>query len=198
VEAVDVYQVHWVPRGADASLYDELAWVKRDGLARFIGVSASTRADVDEVLARGLLDVVQLPFNLLAPEPMRSMLPRLRKAGMGVIARSVLREGFLTGKFAAGEVFDPKTDVRSAYSREEVARRVELVRRLDFLRAEAASMTAAAIRYALSFEGIATAIIGTKTASQARENFAVDNARPLSRATLRRVARFQRDSGLSG
>lgn len=195
IEAVDVYQIHWVPRGKDAGLYEDLEAVRREGKARFIGVSASTAADVDEVLRRPALDTIQLPFNLLEPEPMRSALAQLRKAGKGVIARSVLREGFLTGKFAADTRFDPKTDVRGAYSREEVARRVEQVRRLAFLDGYAGSLTEAAIRYAVSFDGISTAIVGTKTAAQARQNFAAGNAALLPKAALRRVARVQATAG---
>ncbi len=194
VEAVDIYQIHWVPRSKDDALYAELEAVKREGKARFIGVSASTASDVQEVLRRTALDTVQLPFSLLEPQPMRSALKELRAAGRGVIARSVLREGFLTGKFSAEATFDPKTDVRSAYSREEVARRVARVRRLDFLREHADTLTEAAIRYALSFEGIATAIIGTKNQGQARQNFAAVNALPLPKAALRRVARAQADT----
>lgn len=44
----------------------------------------------------------------------------------------------------------------------------------------------------LSFEGIATAIIGTKNATQALENFALANARPLPGRALRRVARTRK------
>lgn len=193
-DAVDVYQVHWVPRGADAVLYEELEAVRREGKARFIGVSAKTAEDVEEFLARPALDTIQLPFSLLEPEPMRSVLPRLRESGKGVIARSVLREGFLTGKFAADAAFDPKTDVRGAFSREEVARRVAQVRRLDFLEGCAESLTEAAIRYALSFDGIGTAIVGTKTASQARQNFSAANASSLPAKVLERVARIQKAS----
>lgn len=193
VDAVDVYQVHWVPREKDEALYEELAAVRREGKAKFIGVSGTTSADVDEVLRRGELDTLQLPFSLLQSEPMIAALPRLRAAGVGVIARSALREGFLTGKFSMETRFDPKTDVRGGYSSEEIARRVQQVRSLDFLRAHADSMTEAAIRYVLSFDGVATAIIGTKSAAQARENFALANARPLPARVLRRVARTQKD-----
>jgi myo-inositol catabolism protein IolS len=195
IEAVDIYQIHWVPRARDEALYQELEAVRREGKARFIGVSASTADDVDEVLRRPALDTLQLPFSLLEPEPMRSALAGLRDAGRGVIARSVLREGFLTGKFSADATFDPKTDVRSAYSREEVARRVARVRHLAFLGDYADSLTEAAIRYSLSFEGVATAIVGTKTAAQARQNFAAGNAVPLSKAALRRVRRVQENTG---
>jgi aryl-alcohol dehydrogenase-like predicted oxidoreductase len=194
VEAVDIYQIHWVPRAKDEALYQELEDVKREGKARFIGVSASTTEDVDEVLRRSALDTVQLPFSLLQPEPLRQALTRLRSAGRGVIARSVLREGFLTGNFSADATFDPRTDVRSAYSRDEVARRVAQVRRLDFLRDYAGSLTEAAIRYALSFEGIGTALIGTKNEAQARQNFVVGNTVPLPKAALRRVARVQAEN----
>ena len=197
-DAVDLYQIHWVPRAKDEALYAELEAMKREGKARFIGVSGSTAEDVEEVLRRPALDTVQLPFSLLQPEPLRAALKALRKADRGVIARSVLREGFLTGKFSADTRFDPKTDVRGAYSQDEVAGRVAQVRKLEFLREYAGSLTEAAIRYTQSFEGVATAIVGTKNEGQARENFAAVNSVPLPKVALRRVARVQAENRRAG
>lgn len=192
VEAVDVYQVHWVPKGDDAALYEELYALRKAGKARFIGVSASTRGDIDYVLANTRLDTLQLPFNLLQPEPAISALPALRAAGMGVIARSVLREGFLTGKFDAGQRFDPKKDVRGGISPEKLAARLADVEKFRSLEEQAGSLAHAAIRYALSFDGIATAIIGTKTTAQARENFAPAARGALPAEVLAHIASVQR------
>lgn len=189
-EAIDVYQVHWVPRGKDVALYEDLYALRKEGKARFIGVSASTSADVDYVLSNLDVDTVQLPFNLLQPEPMLAGLSRLRAAGLGVIARSVLREGFLTGKFARGQVFDPKIDVRGGLDPAQLDQRLDDVAKFDFLRQYDPSMTHAAIRYALSFAGIATSVIGTKTVAQARENFSPMRALPAE--ALRRIKRAQR------
>jgi len=191
---VDLYQIHWVPKADDAVLYDELAALRRAGLTRFVGVSGSTAGDIDHVLARGGIDCVQLPFNLLAPEPLSAALPRLRAAGVAVIARSILREGFLTGKFDGNTRFDPRQDVRGGLDARQLAERHAGVARLRFLTAHAGSLAEAAIRYALSFEGISTAIIGTKTRAQALENFGAALAGPLSAEALAAIASAQRDS----
>lgn len=191
VEAVDVYQIHWVPKGSEATLYEELYALRKEGKARFVGVSAATRGDVDYVLANTRLDTLQLPFNLLQPEPMIDALPALRRAGLGVIARSVLREGFLTGKFDERQRFDPKKDVRGGLSPEKLAARLEDVEKFRWLQETTGSLANAATRYALSFDGIATALIGTKTAAQARENFTPAARGALSPELLARIAGVQ-------
>ena len=191
-DAVDLYQIHWVPKGNDGALYDELYSLRREGKARFVGVSASTGGDIDYVLAHTQIDTVQLPFSLLEPEPMLGCLARLREAGLGVIARSVLREGFLTGKFSAQRSFDPKTDVRSELKPEEQARRLSAVAKLRFLSEYDPSLASCAIRYALSFNGISTAIIGTKTREQADDNFLSRTGGTLPDAALSRIAAIQR------
>jgi aryl-alcohol dehydrogenase-like predicted oxidoreductase len=191
VEAVDIYQIHWVPKGNDAELYDELYALRKEGKVRCVGVSASSHGDVDYVLARTQIDTVQLPFNLLEPEPMKSCVGRMEEAGLGVIARSVLREGYLTGKFKAAQAFDPQTDVRSALKTEEQARRLAEVEKFRFLQEYDASLTSCAIRYALSFAGISTAIIGTKTREQAAENFSGSNSGSLPEEALSRIATVQ-------
>lgn len=190
---VDLYQIHWVPKGDDAALYEELATLRRAGKTRFVGVSGSTAGDIDYVLSRGGIDCVQLPFNLLAPEPLSAALPRLRAAGMAVIARSILREGFLTGKFDSATRFDPRQDVRGGLDERQLAERHAGVARLRFLTAHSGSLAEAAIRYALSFEGISTAIIGTKTRAQALENFGAALAGPLPAAALDAIASVQRE-----
>lgn len=191
---LDLYQIHWVPKGDDAMHYDELAALRSAGKTRFIGVSASTAGDIDYLLGRGGIDCVQLPFNLLLPEPMSASLPRLRAAGMAVIARSILREGFLTGKFDSNMRFDPRQDVRGGLDERQLAERHAGVERFRFLTGHASSLTEAAIRYALSFEGISTAIIGTKTRAQAVENFGAALAGPLSAEALAAIERAQREA----
>jgi len=187
-EAVDFYQLHWVPRGKDEVLYEELAKLKRAGKARFIGVSLYTAEDIDFVLGRPELDGFQVAFNLLEPDPFMARLADIRASGRAVIVRSALREGFLTGKFRRDAKFPDPDDQRHGWTAEDIARTVDQVEQFRFLEAKAGSMVAAAGRYPLSFAAVSTVVLGTKSAKQADSNF---GAVPGGRFTGDELARIR-------
>lgn len=64
-DIIDLYQIHWVPRGDGARLYDELYRIKHDGKVRFVGVSLYNINDIDYVIDHTEVDSIQLACNLL-------------------------------------------------------------------------------------------------------------------------------------
>lgn len=195
-DAVDLYQIHWVPRGSEVGLYDELAKLKQAGKTRFIGVSLYTTDDIDEILARDHMDALQVPFNLLEPEPFIARVRKLKDSGKAVIVRSTLKEGFLTGKFKRDVTFPDPKDQRHEWSREQIERTVDQAERFRFLEGEAGSMVAGAARYALSFAPVSTVIMGTKSVRQAESNFGTVPGGRLSPQTLKRIRDLQIELGL--
>lgn len=195
-EAVDLYQLHWVPRGKDEALFEELATLKQSGKARFVGVSLYSADDIDFVLRRADVDGFQVAFNLLEPDPFLQQLAAIEAAGKGVIVRSALREGFLVGKFKRDATFPAPNDQRHSWSAEQIAQTVDRVERFRFLEQEAGSMVVAAARYPLSFAVVSTVILGTKSASQAESNFGVVPGGRLSAAALRQINDVQVELGL--
>jgi aryl-alcohol dehydrogenase-like predicted oxidoreductase len=195
-DAVDLYQIHWVPRGSEIGLYDELAKLKQAGKTRFIGVSLYTTNDIDEILARDDMDALQVPFNLLEPEPFMARVRKLKDSGKAVIVRSTLKEGFLTGKFKRDVTFPNPKDQRHEWSREQIERTVDQAERFRFLEGEAGSMVAGAARYALSFAPVSTVVMGTKSVSQAQSNFGTVPGGRLSPQTLKRIRDLQIELGL--
>jgi myo-inositol catabolism protein IolS len=193
-EAVDLYQLHWVPK--EQALYDELAQLKQAGKTRFIGVSLYTAEDIDFVLGRPEIDSFQVAFSLLDPDPFLSRVRAIQAAGKAVIVRSALREGFLTGKFKRDQKFPDPADQRHELSAGQIATLVEQVERLRFLEADAGTMVVAAARYPLSFADVATVILGTKSARQAESNFGQVPGGTLSAESLARVRRTQLELGL--
>jgi aryl-alcohol dehydrogenase-like predicted oxidoreductase len=193
-EAVDFYQLHWVPR--EPALYDELAQLKKAGKTRFIGVSLYSAEDIDFVLGRPEIDGFQVAFSLLDPDPFLSRVRAVHEAGRAVIVRSALREGFLTGKFKRDQKFPDPADQRHELSAEQIAATVDQVERLRFLERDAGSMVVAAARYPLSFADVSTVILGTKSARQADSNFGQVPGGTLSAESLARVRSTQLDLGL--
>jgi myo-inositol catabolism protein IolS len=195
---IDFYQLHWVPKDDQRALYDELASVRKAGKVRFIGVSLYNANDVDYVIDHCELDGVQLPLSLLDPLPFLARARRLRESGLAVIARSSLKEGFLTGKYPKDAVFTDPNDRRSKMSRAEIAQTVQQVDAMKFLEEEQGSILLAAARYPLSFSEISTVIMGTKNVKQADSNFGLVPGKRLSATALERVARQQDQLGLWG
>ncbi len=194
--AVDLYQIHWAPRDDEHALYEEIYKLKKQGKARFVGVSLDSPGDIDYIMDRAQLDAVQLPFSLLDPAPFLDRVVELRRSGLGVIVRSSLKEGFLTGKFKRDSTFPDPADQRHSWSREQIARTVEQAERFRFLEAEAGSLLQAAVSYPLSFPEVSTVILGTKSVRQAESNFGLAAGGRLSATAIAQIGVLQRELGL--
>jgi aryl-alcohol dehydrogenase-like predicted oxidoreductase len=193
---VDFYMIHWVPSPKDAALFDDLAALKRAGKARFIGVSAYNVNDVGRVLERPEIDGLMIPFSLLDPHPFLACRERLAASGKAVMIRSVLKEGFLTGKYPRDARFTDPNDQRSRMSASDIATTVDRVEQLRFLEAGQETLLQAAIAYPLSYPEVSTTVLGVKTPKQADMNFGGCAGRRLSAADIGRVERLQETLGL--
>ena len=195
-DVIDFYQLHWMPRGKDAALFEQLDGLKRAGKIRFAGVSLYTAQDIDEALANPVLDGFQVAVSLLDPDPFLIRREKIRQQGKAVIVRSALKEGFLTGKFHRDATFPDPNDQRHQLTRAQIEKLVDQVERFRFLEKEAGSMVAAAARYPLSFPEVSTVILGTKSSAQAEANFGPVAGGRLSADSLRRIEALQDELGL--
>lgn len=196
IDTIDFYQLHWCPRERDRQLYDDLYRLKESGKVRFIGVSLYNADDIDYVLDHTDLDGFQVAFSLLAPDPYLAKLDRVRDKKIGVIIRSCLNGGFLTGKYTRDASFSDPHDQRREWSRKDIVRTVEDAERFRFLEKEAGTMLLAAARYPLSFPETSTVIVGTKSAEQAAINFGLIPDKVLQSHTLDRIQSLQEERGL--
>lgn len=195
-DRIDLYQIHWAPRGKDEALYDELAALKRAGKIRFAGVSLRSAGDIDHALGHAVIDALQMPVSLLDPDPLSSRRALLRERGVGVIARSALRGGFLTGKYHASTRFEGAGDQRSEWDARRIGTLAGQAEAFSFLAQTAGSLHAAAIAYPLSFAEVSTLILSCKDRSQVDAN--LGEALPeLPDQALRRIAQLQRQLGVA-
>ena len=195
IDTIDFYQIHWAPRDDQKHLYDDLYRLKESGKARFVGVSLGTAEDIDYVLDYTEIDGFQVPCSLLTPLPYLGRLERIRRSGVGVIVRSCLEGGFLTGKFTAEATFPDPQDRRHKWSREQIRAAAQAAEKFRFME-EVGSMLVGAARYPLSFPETSTLILGTKSASQAQANFGEVPGRVLSEEVLKKVRAVQASLGL--
>jgi 1-deoxyxylulose-5-phosphate synthase len=100
-DAVDLMMIHC---GAGEVLpnpfvFDTLDVLKREGLIRTIGASVYGEEAALTAIEHGGYDCLQIAHNVLDRRPESKVFARAQERGVGLIARSVLLKGALTGRY---------------------------------------------------------------------------------------------------
>jgi len=192
LEAFDVFQFHvwsdeWIGRGDWLETIDAL---KREGKIRYFGVSINDLQPENalQLVASGLVDTVQVIYNVFHQRPEERLLPACQDHGVGVIVRVALDEGGLTGRITADTRF-PDGDFRSRYFRDD--RPAQVQRRVRALTEDlgiSADQTAdVALRYVLSAPAVSTVIAGMRTVRNVERNAATMDGPPLTADQVRKL-----------
>lgn len=185
VERLDVLQLHTWTRAWNArpGPLEVLQALKREGKIRAIGISTPEQDQncVIDLMRRGLIDVVQVIFNIFDQEPAAELLPVAMETGTGIIVRVAFDEGALTGKFTQDTTF-AEGDFRQSYFAgdrlERTVLRVEKIR--EDTRSWGLSLPQIALKFATSHPGVSTVIPGIRSVAQATANAAVSELDDLS------------------
>lgn len=189
---VDVLFFHspFGPQDIHDDVWQALADLKDQGKVRFIGHSISMFQDTEgmsrEWAAERKIDVIQVVYSLMNRES-TDLIRDLGSAGVGIVARESLANGFLSGTITTETVF-PDGHLNSRYSREEVAERVAYVDSLSFLvRNPVRSVPQAAFRWVLDNPDVSLVLSGASNAEQLEECAAVSDLIGYSREELERA-----------
>ncbi len=186
-DTIDLLQLHTWTRAwnADPQPLLILRQLQQEGKIRAIGVSTPEhdQNSVIDLMRAGLVDAVQVIYNLFEQEPAAELLPVAEATGTGVIVRVAFDEGVLTGKYQADAVF-PEGDFRRRYFAGDRLERA--VARTEAMREAAApsgrSMPELALRFVLDHPAVSTVIPGIRTVAQAEANAAVSDTPALGEA----------------
>lgn len=194
---VDLFQLHSPPGeslDSDPGLLRWLAALKWQGRARAVGVSVRSPEDGLALVREQCIDTIQVNFNLADQRASESgLLDVCAARGIGVIVRTPLCFGFLTGVFGDSSTFD-ESDHRRRWPSEQRARWHEAAALFARCRPGAAETPAQlALRFCLSHPGVWTVIPGMLTASQVEENTAASDLGPLAARELEQVQGLYRD-----
>ena len=160
------------------------------GKVRALGLSARSPQEAKEGITRFGFRCVQANFNLLDQRAVEcGLLEAARAAGAGVVARTPLSFGFLTGRYAADTDFHAN-DHRRNWSEAQRRLWAEAPALFAALVAERPGQTPAqfALRFCLSHQAISSTIPGMLTAAHVEENARAGDLPPLSVEELARVA----------
>ena len=170
---IDVYQLH----SASNELFDnDELWTMLDkqvqaGKVRHLGNSIG-RANNQFQLKKSRdfgVSVIQIVYNAVKTKAEETLFPLAQEQDLGVIVRTPLASGFLSGKYQPGHEF-PDHDVRSW--RPQAGRDEEIAVALEVLKTKPAAMDSAtwANAWCLQQPRVGTVIPGLKTLEQLELN----------------------------
>lgn len=196
-DSIDLLQFHvWEDSWTEEREFQEtVEKLKRDGTIRFFGLSLNRWEPANGVKAirTGLVDAVQVIYNIFDQSPEDELFPVCREFNIGVIARVPLDEGSLGGKMTRDTKF-PAGDWRAGYfnpkNLKETMDRVDaLVEILPF----GMTLPQMALRFILSNPVVSTTIIGMRKPDHVKENLATSDAGPLSTSILEELKKHRWD-----
>jgi len=190
VDSLDVLLLHtWTRAWNDNPMpLKILQKMKTEGLIKQIGISSPEHDQncVIQLMRDGMVDVLQVIYNIFEQEPAAQLFPVAKETGTGIIVRVAFDEGVLTGKYTGKETFGID-DFRSNYfAGDRLARGV---RRTEAIKKEfmesGYTMPELALKFALSHEAVSTVIPGIRNQQQALMNTAVSDLPELSDDVLK-------------
>jgi aryl-alcohol dehydrogenase-like predicted oxidoreductase len=186
--SLDLLQFHvW-----DDSWSDDDEWkliisdLKSKKLIHFFGLSINRWEPWNgmKALQTGLIDAVQVIYNIFDQAPEDKLFPICEKMGIGVIARVPLDEGGLSGKLSSNTHF-PETDWRARYFGPENLN--PTVMRADALKGllpANLSLPEMALRFILANNVVSTTIVGMRTLNHLQEDLRTSDGKGLSKELI--------------
>ena len=189
VDTIDLMQFHvWNPGWTGQEEWRRAMEDTRGaGKVRFWGVSINDHQPDSalELIATGLIDTVQVIYNIFDQSPEQNLFPFCREHNIGVLARVPLDEGALTGTITANTKFDPG-EFRGWYFRGD--RKQQVVEHVSPLQRDlegvAGSLAETALQFCLSHPSVSTVIPGMRRIATVESSTSVSDRGPLAAEVL--------------
>jgi aryl-alcohol dehydrogenase-like predicted oxidoreductase len=192
LETIDLQQLHvwdpgWTDRDEWKRAFEDL---KKSGKIRATGISINDHQPNTalEVIKTGLIDSVQVIYNIFDQGPEQELFPLAQERNIGVLARVPLDEGSLTGTITEESNF-AGDEFRSSYFRGD--RKKEVVEHVSKLKKDLegvpGSLPEIALRFCLSHPAVSSVIPGMRQVRNVESNCAVSDKGPLDAAVLARL-----------
>ncbi|HVX38748.1 MAG TPA: aldo/keto reductase [Gemmatimonadaceae bacterium] len=197
VERMDLLQFHvweddWATDERWQRAVDDL---KREGLVSAVGISVNRWEPWNGIrtLRTGLIDAVQVIYNMFDQAPEDELFPVCRERRVAVIARVPFDEGSLTGTLTRESRW-PEGDFRNTYfTRENLLPTLDRVEKLQADLPPGASLPEVAMRFILSNPDVSVVIPGMRKATHVRANIGASDTGPLSNEAVERLRHHRWD-----
>jgi aryl-alcohol dehydrogenase-like predicted oxidoreductase len=174
VETIDLYQLHWPPDDMLEEVWEAMATVKKQGKARYIGMSNCNVEQLKRIAPIHPIASLQPRYSMIHRDIESEILPYCGKNNIGVVCYSPMGKGLLTGKMTAERTSSLSAD---DHRRNDPDFHGELfkahLRLVDSLRpvAQRSSKTLAqlALAWVLRRKEVTAAIAGARSPAQIEE-----------------------------
>lgn len=192
-EAIDVLQTHGSGALDEVSNPDFAKAMNRLQEQGKIRLRASATFDAEGAryaIEHGLVDVLQVTYNLVDRAHSLPVLPLAAERGVGLLARMPYQRGSLTGKFRPGE--EVADGHRAKLQGDKLADDIAAAERFRELgERREGGMAELAMQYVLSETRISATIPGARSIDQIRTNIENALAPPLTAEEAREIERIQ-------
>lgn len=180
---IDLYYLHRPPEDPDhmnrlLDFYDQL---KNEGKIRATGASIKgpsvTQETTDlcqQYIHTGRVEALQVIYSIFRQKT-AEIFQSAHENGVGIVARTVLESGFLTGKYKPGQTFSGD-DHRKRWGDQRLESILQQTQELQALvKPPYTTLSQIAIRFALQSPEVTTLILGARNASQIEQNYSAEN-----------------------
>jgi aryl-alcohol dehydrogenase-like predicted oxidoreductase len=194
-DRIDLMQFHvWEDDWArDPHWHAETERLKEEGLVEAWGISLNRWEPWNglETVSAGLVDSVQVIYNIFDQAPEDELFPLCQERGVAVIARVPFDEGTLTGALTKESTW-PEGDWRNTYFvKDNLDASVERAEALRPVVPEGMTMAEMALRFILSHEAVSVVIPGMRTTEKVEANIAASDGRGLPDEVLRELRKHR-------
>jgi aryl-alcohol dehydrogenase-like predicted oxidoreductase len=187
-DVIDLYYLHNPPEDPDKMNYvlDIYERLKNEGKIRAVGASVKgvnvTPGTVElcrRYIRSGRVDVVQVVYSILR-QANGEIFQEAREADVGIVARTALESGFLSGRYAPGSKFTGR-DHRARFQPDRLAAILDEVVKLRdaVVSPPYESLAQVALRFVLDEPAVDTVIVGASKALQVQRNMEIASLPPL-------------------
>jgi aryl-alcohol dehydrogenase-like predicted oxidoreductase len=195
LSSVDVQQLHvwddsWARKDDWVRAADDL---KREGLIRAFGISVNRwmPTNVLRAIETGVVDCVQVVYNVFDQNPEDELFPACRERGVAVIARVPFDEGSLTGTLNRNSSW-PEGDWRNIYfTRAHLAETLDRVDEIEDDLPPGMTLPELALRFILANRDVSTVIPGMRSVRHVDANLHASDGHSLPNDTLARLRRHR-------
>jgi len=197
VRAIDLMQFHvWHDAWAgDERWQMEMRRLKDEGLVRAWGLSLNRWEPANGIAAlkTGLIDAVQVIYNIFDQNPEDDLFPVCRDLNIAVIARVPFDEGSLTGALTKDSRW-PQGDWRNHYfNRDNLFHTLQRVDAVQQIVPEGMTLPELALRFILQNSTVSTVIPGMRKTANVLANTSASTGAPLPASVMAELRRHRWD-----
>ena len=174
---IDLFYLHWPPDDKEVMrrVLDEYQQLKKEGKIKAIGASirgpSVTQETLDlchQYIDTGQVDVIQVVYSILR-QLNKAVFDYANQAGVGIVVRTALESGFLSGKYRPGHRFEKGH--RSKYAEETQESMLLEAQTIEkkALKPPYKKLAQVALKFSLEPSPISSLLMGARTADQVSE-----------------------------